>query len=668
MQGWRLLCLAALAAVLTSAGLAAGTSSASTYDFVRNGGFEDGYEPWSVSPNTTLDIVGPDGFPPAEGAFSARVTLGATIATLRQTTREGLGAGTYHVSASVRVSSQTTSVYIDVESIGPTVPGTSFAVPVTTTRWTSFEQDVTTVGIETLAIKVRATGSSGDMRYVDDVHIEGAPPVTMTPTASPTSTLVPTASAPASPTRTPIATHTPDMMATADDPAASVAEGDSIGATIRNAGFESVDDDGLPSGWHKYGGVLASDGRAHTGSGAARLSSETDSTKWLYQPVVVNGGQWYELGAWVLDDDAAVDTALLRISWYASTDASGAALATADSTESLTEPSPEYRFLTTDAVEAPADARSARLRVLMTPRSASPASIVVDDASFGAAERPDPSVAGITDPGDDAETADAAGASDGGVHRTVGGTSSAPAAAASRAQSSVRGAGARSLVINEVMYDPMTDPDADGEWVELYNPTSGAVALDGWQLADATTSVALPPATVASHGYVVIAASARFADAYSGFDGGLVVLGRRIGNSLGNDGDRLTLTDPSGAPVDAISWGIDTSVLRPSIPDAPAGHSIERATPGVDSDTAADFVDNERATPGRGIESPAGDSGPIGGSARVRSEPTVEVLAGDGGGFGWVPWVTAGLALAALLGVAAWRAAPVFAERMRRHA
>src|SRR4029078_12400033 len=109
--------------------------------------------------------------------------------------------------------------------------------------------------------------------------------------------------------------------------------------------------------------------------------SESDSTKWLYQSVVVDGSAWYGFGAWVLDDDPQVGAALLRVSWYASEDASGAALATADSTESLTSASPEYRLLTTDAVQAPDDARSARLRIIMTPHSDSPASILVDDAS-----------------------------------------------------------------------------------------------------------------------------------------------------------------------------------------------------------------------------------------------------------------------------------------------
>ena len=53
--------------------------------------------------------------------------------------------------------------------------------------------------------------------------------------------------------------------------------------------------------------------------------SATSSTKWVYQTVTVEPESWYVLSAYVYHDDPLVESALLRVSWYASTDGSGAA-------------------------------------------------------------------------------------------------------------------------------------------------------------------------------------------------------------------------------------------------------------------------------------------------------------------------------------------------------
>jgi hypothetical protein len=68
--------------------------------------------------------------------------------------------------------------------------------------------------------------------------------------------------------------------------------------------------------------------------------------------------------------------------------------------------------------------------------------------------------------------------------------------------------GAASLVLNELA------PDGDPDFVELYNPTSTAVAVGGWVIADAdgiatppdaTHRTTLPALEVAPGGYLVIA-------------------------------------------------------------------------------------------------------------------------------------------------------------------
>ena len=48
------------------------------------------------------------------------------------------------------------------------------------------------------------------------------------------------------------------------------------------------------------------------------MTSSTSSTKWVYQTLAVQPTAWYELQAQIYFDDAWVDAALLRISWYGS--------------------------------------------------------------------------------------------------------------------------------------------------------------------------------------------------------------------------------------------------------------------------------------------------------------------------------------------------------------
>jgi hypothetical protein len=129
---------------------------------------------------------------------------------------------------------------------------------------------------------------------------------------------------------------------------------------------------------------------------------------------------------------------------------------------------------------------------------------------------------------------------------------------------------------------------------------------------------------------------------------------------LGNEGDRLVLVDAEGAAVDALSWGDDVSVFEPSVGDVPSGHSIERRTPGGDSDSAADFIDNDDPSPGRGYVATSADAGsPLRGGR-------VDVLSGSGArDWGWVPWAMAAASGAACVAMAGWRAGVALRDRMR---
>ncbi len=64
-----------------------------------------------------------------------------------------------------------------------------------------------------------------------------------------------------------------------------------------------------------------------------------------------------------------------------------------------------------------------------------------------------------------------------------------------------------SVVINEIMYNPISDDSAD-EFVELHNHTDAVVAIGGWRLADDIEYVIPEGTEIAAGGYLVVAKSA----------------------------------------------------------------------------------------------------------------------------------------------------------------
>ncbi|MGB6836294.1 MAG: lamin tail domain-containing protein, partial [Dehalococcoidia bacterium] len=219
----------------------------------------------------------------------------------------------------------------------------------------------------------------------------------------------------------------------------------------------------------------------------------------------------------------------------------------------------------------------------------------------------------------------------------------------SRVEGAVRPPGASgeaspfSIKINEVLYDPEpSGDDAAHEWVELYNAGPEAVDLEGWSLTDNASSDVLTPALVPSGRFIVVAASERFGESWPDFEGPLLTVeDGRLGNGLSNQGDRLTLHDAEGRVVDAMSYGDDDSILDPAAPDVRAGHSLERAPAGRDSDTAADFVDNGDPTPGLGLG--ASRAAPSATATLVSEVSSIAYVPGESsGGASWWPWALGG--------------------------
>lgn len=158
------------------------------------------------------------------------------------------------------------------------------------------------------------------------------------------------------------------------------------------------------------------------------------------------------------------------------------------------------------------------------------------------------------------------------------------------------------LLITEVAYDLGADKGSEpgNEWVELYNGTNSDINLSGYVIRDATGFDTLPDIVLPAGKFAFITGSSTTAGLWSlPVDTVVIVLpNSTIGGGLGNSGDRVVLENASAVQFDAMSWGSDTTVFSPSVPDVADGHSIARASKTTDTNVAADWVDLETPTPG----------------------------------------------------------------------
>ena len=174
-------------------------------------------------------------------------------------------------------------------------------------------------------------------------------------------------------TRAPVSVPTPEAMPT-------------FFVALTNGDFELPGD--TPYGWRAHAGAVLVVFDA--GSRGAMLTSRGSSTAWLHQSFAVEGGRWYEAGG-RLRAVSNASLARIRVAWYASDDASGPQLSTEDSDE-LLGVSDSFTTVSTGAIRAPEEARSAELRVMIRPASAAPAILRADDVFFERTAPPPPEV------------------------------------------------------------------------------------------------------------------------------------------------------------------------------------------------------------------------------------------------------------------------------------
>jgi len=157
------------------------------------------------------------------------------------------------------------------------------------------------------------------------------------------------------------------------------------------------------------------------------------------------------------------------------------------------------------------------------------------------------------------------------------------------------------LVLTELMIDPSAVGDAQGEWVELYNPTDRSIELAGLVLGDdnidawvLTDSVALAPGAWA----VLCAAETD--------NGGAACAGTFRYNTLGggfalaNAGDEVVLRTGDGLLVDRTSYGAEAVVPGASLGLSPAAlDAVSNDGAGAWCAQHSPMSGGDRGTPGR---------------------------------------------------------------------
>jgi|GEM_PF-5152673 len=350
-----------------------------------NGGFETGsIVPWQHNGTTLYTVTNPTN----GGSHAAKfeTTANPSVQEVYQAISPIAGGAYYTFSAHLAVEAPAAvgdlrlriSCYASSDASGLDLcAAETYVVPSLTTSYSFVTTGARYIDINARSVRVRImvtpAGGVPVVVYLDDLSFEGPPKPLVTPT--PTPTPFPTPSQVTPPPLTP--TPTPQSPDVAFVPELL------IFPALTNGGFESGRTDDTPYGWHDFGGVAARTTSYKTeGSYAAAFTSNTGSTKWVYQLVQVIGGRFYEFTASARRDDPGAEAVFLSVLWYASADGSGSNIGNEESTASLTVDSPGFHPLTTGPVPAPANAHSARLRLMLRPRSESATTVYFDNVTF----------------------------------------------------------------------------------------------------------------------------------------------------------------------------------------------------------------------------------------------------------------------------------------------
>ena len=140
------------------------------------------------------------------------------------------------------------------------------------------------------------------------------------------------------------------------------------------------------------------------------------------------------------------------------------------------------------------------------------------------------------------------------------------------------------IVINEILQNPDAVGDSDGEWIELYNTTSGNVDINGWVLADADSDTITidngGPLVIAPGESIVLGNNIDFA-----LNGGVNVDYAYPSNefTLANGADEVILIATDGGIIDEVFY--DGGI---NFPD-PTGASMALQAPNQDNNDGTNW-------------------------------------------------------------------------------
>ena len=153
----------------------------------------------------------------------------------------------------------------------------------------------------------------------------------------------------------------------------------------------------------------------------------------------------------------------------------------------------------------------------------------------------------------------------------------------------------RSLIINEIMYDPL---DGQNEWLELYNRSSQPVDLAHWTFNDRAISsgvnsfiISDSSMTVLSGGFAVVAAESTVCNIFPNLrsphpDVSLSILNCSSGFSFNNNGDAIVLKDLTGQTIDSATYLPNWH--HPDVVDT-RGRSLERINPNIETNDSRNW-------------------------------------------------------------------------------
>ncbi len=159
--------------------------------------------------------------------------------------------------------------------------------------------------------------------------------------------------------------------------------------------------------------------------------------------------------------------------------------------------------------------------------------------------------------------------------------------------------GGGGIVINEIMYDPLSDKS---EWIELYNATGQSFNLKGWKYKEVSSSVSLSSIDLYFNpgDYFILAHDSTVFETFEFLKSpkSNQIVKISTGISLNNTGESITITDSLNNVIDAVFY--DPAWNNPELPDT-KGISLERLNPSLKSNDRSNWsscADLKGGTPG----------------------------------------------------------------------